>query len=343
MLNNEGFWLLGLESRKEWSFMFPRETQHTFGTENPDIWSMVQSAQSRDIIQKNAKNGLYTLSFVTPEAILADRITVVTEDAYWLNGNFIPTEQITQGTSSLIRSVIVVDLILIVTILFVLYFLAQANQKEIQNKTKVQSINELLTITNKILRHDLANKFTSIKLLSDIKPPETISSAHAQDINESSQEGIDTIKNMRNLTIAPSKNLQKSMPVLPILKKIASRSKIKINITGENLSVQADDTLPSVFKNIIENAVIHGNTPRLDINTTKRNNFAIITFTDYGKGIPSEIKGRLFEEGFSHGETGNTGIGLFIVKRNIERYGGFISIAENEPTGAIFSLSIPIA
>jgi signal transduction histidine kinase len=59
---------------------------------------------------------------------------------------------------------------------------------------------------------------------------------------------------------------------------------------------------------------------------------------DYGKGVPPEIKGMIFQEGFRYGEMGNTGLGLYIVKKTMERYGGQVSVEDNQPKGAVFVL-----
>ena len=59
-----------------------------------------------------------------------------------------------------------------------------------------------------------------------------------------------------------------------------------------------------------------------------------------GKGIPDEIKARIFEEGFKFGETGNTGFGLYIVNRTMEKYGGSVVVKDNHPRGAIFELRL---
>ena len=57
-------------------------------------------------------------------------------------------------------------------------------------------------------------------------------------------------------------------------------------------------------------------------------------------GIPEEIKNKIFDEGFYHGVSGHTGIGLHIVKKTIERYGGHIYADDNKPKGAVFVISL---
>jgi signal transduction histidine kinase len=64
---------------------------------------------------------------------------------------------------------------------------------------------------------------------------------------------------------------------------------------------------------------------------------------DQGKGIPDEVKARVFDEGFTFGETGNTGLGLYIVKKTMERYGGSVVAKDNRPKGTVFELRLLLA
>jgi len=63
-----------------------------------------------------------------------------------------------------------------------------------------------------------------------------------------------------------------------------------------------------------------------------------IKFADNGIGIPDKIKNKIFDEGFFFGKTGNTGIGLHIVRKTIEQLGGTVSVEDNQPEGAIFNI-----
>ena len=66
-----------------------------------------------------------------------------------------------------------------------------------------------------------------------------------------------------------------------------------------------------------------------------------ICITDYGVGIPNNIKDQLFQEGFKYGDSGHTGLGLYIIKKTIERYGGEVEITNSKPRGATFIIKLP--
>lgn len=44
-----------------------------------------------------------------------------------------------------------------------------------------------------------------------------------------------------------------------------------------------------------------------------------------------------------HGSEGGAGMGLFLVRSVVDRYGGDVGVTDNDPTGALFSLRFPTA
>ena len=114
--------------------------------------------------------------------------------------------------------------------------------------------------------------------------------------------------------------------------------KFNVSVNGQ---VLADEALISVIENIAKNAKMHGETNKIDVVTAKEKNFIHMVLADGGKGIPDNIKNKLFIEGFRYGKTGNSGLGLYIAKKTVERYGGQISVSDNQPKGAKFVITLP--
>ena len=114
---------------------------------------------------------------------------------------------------------------------------------------------------------------------------------------------------------------------------------VKINIEGK-CKVFADDALYTIFNNLISNSIRHGKSSKIDIKITSNRDTCKIKFMDNGTGIADNIKDKIFDEGFYHGKTGHTGIGLHIVKKTIEGYSGSVSVEDNEPNGAVFMINL---
>lgn len=76
--------------------------------------------------------------------------------------------------------------------------------------------------------------------------------------------------------------------------------------------------------------------------------FVEIRVSDTGIGIPEAERGRVFDafyqvDSSSTREYGGTGLGLSIVKRIVEAHGGEVHIEGNQPTGAVFVVTLPSA
>ncbi len=72
-----------------------------------------------------------------------------------------------------------------------------------------------------------------------------------------------------------------------------------------------------------------------------------ISVSDTGPGIPEGERTRVFDafyqvDNSSTREVGGTGLGLSIVKRLVDAHDGNIRIEENDPSGAVFLVTIPI-
>jgi len=199
---------------------------------------------------------------------------------------------------------------------------------------------ESLQVINKTLRHDITNDFSVItSALNIFKRNHNISMLN--EIEKRVTKSLDTISRLREKEVFIDNHLPlKQYELRTIINSIQiNYSDVTINITGSG-KVLADEALYSVLENIINNAIKHGKANTIGISISTKNQFCVITINDNGKGIPDSIKGHVFEEGFFHGDTGHTGIGLYIVKKTIESYGGTIEVKDNQPVGTSFIITL---
>jgi two-component system NtrC family sensor kinase len=82
----------------------------------------------------------------------------------------------------------------------------------------------------------------------------------------------------------------------------------------------------------------------ITIRLRQESNNLVIEVTDTGKGIPENIRDRIFEPGFTtKGTTMGTGLGLSIARRIVETHGGTISFDSEVGVGTTFRLQLPAA
>ena len=116
---------------------------------------------------------------------------------------------------------------------------------------------------------------------------------------------------------------------------------------GDLPTVSADrDQLGQVFQNLVKNAVEHAGedgTPQIDVTVTDRPEAYEFAVADNGPGIPADEQDDVFDifrQG-ANAEAGNTGIGLAITRRIVQRHGGDIWIESEPGEGARFKFTIP--
>lgn len=81
--------------------------------------------------------------------------------------------------------------------------------------------------------------------------------------------------------------------------------------------------------------------PKVDLSVEQKGRSLVFTVTDNGKGIPDEVKARLFQP-FVSGSHEGTGLGLAITKRLLDDIGGAVSLVASNRHGTVFQVEVPL-
>jgi two-component system, OmpR family, sensor histidine kinase VicK len=119
--------------------------------------------------------------------------------------------------------------------------------------------------------------------------------------------------------------------------------KLKFIDSKEGMFIEADKSrINQVISNLLSNAIKFTDEGTVSITAVPNINEIVVSITDTGPGIDSEILPRLFTKFATKSRTG-TGLGLFISKSIIDAHGGKIWGKNNYPEGkgATFGFSLP--
>ena len=139
-----------------------------------------------------------------------------------------------------------------------------------------------------------------------------------------------------------------------IIKSIETILTLYHNKTKENIKITKhyqpikmvkcfSDEINQVWTNIIHNSIqaIEGK-GEIIINVCEENEFVKVSFTDSGKGIPDEVKHKIFKPFFTTKATGEgTGLGLDITRKIVEKHKGKITFDSTVGKGTTFNVFIP--
>ena len=234
-------------------------------------------------------------------------------------------------------------------------------QEQVRRMDRLAVAGELAAGIAHEIKNPLASLSGSIQMLRDevdFGPMQQ----RLMDITMREAERLNALVNEFLLFSRPEKAVDRSVEVneviddtLEMLKNSPELSRpIRIEKTlSKNLWVHIDSQrLQQVIWNLVLNAVQEmKNSGRLSVATairTKRGSgnsqekLAEISISDTGSGILPENQGKVFDPFFTTKDQG-TGLGLTIVHRIVENYGGKIFLDSDGRSGTTFTLHFPLA
>ncbi|WP_435095335.1 PAS domain-containing protein [Halorubrum sp. N11] len=214
-----------------------------------------------------------------------------------------------------------------------------------------------LTLLNQVVRHDIRNQLMVVEsyteLLEDSLSDDQ-SRTYARTVIEAAKQASEITKTAKDVTDVL---LQVGIDRCPmdlraeLVEQIAQirsdQDRATVSVDGEipDVTVLADELLEAVFRNLLTNAVTHNDKDVAEIAVSARvsDDTVCVSIADNGPGIADEHKKQIFKEGEKGLESGGTGVGLYLVKTLVDRYEGEIRVEDNEPTGSVFAVELPIA
>lgn len=227
-------------------------------------------------------------------------------------------------------------------------------RKQFEEELKEQR--DTLETLNAMVRHDIRNDLqltlSSLELLgSHVKPQ---GEDHLATALESTEQAIQLTVAARDIADVLLRDGAERHAVAlesTLVGEIESIRKeypdltVTIDGTIPRIEVQADKMLSSLFRNLLTNAVTHNDSdnPTITVSATADDHEARIRLSDNGPGIPKDERESVFEKGKKGEQSDGTGIGLYLVNRLAESYGGSVEIVDGDSEGATFVVTLPLA
>ena len=123
-----------------------------------------------------------------------------------------------------------------------------------------------------------------------------------------------------------------------------SKIKIDLNFNATSTLVCDESLLKIIIENLLENAIIFKSVtrPRIILSLACDNNKIVMKMEDNGLGIDNEYKSKIFQMFFRGSEISQgNGLGLYLVKKAIDKLGGKIEVDSEEGKFTSFSISLP--
>lgn len=238
------------------------------------------------------------------------------------------------------------------------------NAREKEEATVLAKNEQLRANLLRAISHDLRTPLTSISgsagnLMANYhKMDEMTRTQTFTDIYDDSMWLINLVENLLAVTRIEGGqvNLNRSVELMDevvseALRHINRKSRehtIHVHTGQELLLAHIDAKLiVQVLINLVDNAIKY--TPAgsvIEICMKKEGKWIVVSVSDNGPGIPDEQKSHVFEMFYSGANRiadsrRSLGLGLSLCKSIVTAHGGQIEISDNQPTGAVFTFTLP--
>ncbi len=234
----------------------------------------------------------------------------------------------------------------------------KAEQHQDRLLKQLEKINQELKDFAHIVSHDLKAPLRGIKILAEL-----ISKDYADKLDSDGKEKISLLNNrvdrMHNLIegvlqysrvgrVEEEKAIVNlSELITEIIDTLSPPKNISIAVENELPTIECGRTrIMQVFQNLLSNAIKYMDKPQgqIKVGCVEEDEFWKFSVADNGPGIEEEYFEKIFQifqTISTHNEFESTGIGLTLVKKIVEMYGGKIWIQSKVGEGSTFFFTLP--
>ena len=209
-------------------------------------------------------------------------------------------------------------------------------------------LNEKLSVTGSLTRHDVRNKLAAITGYTYIAKKRLVGNEEVRGHLTQVEEVVKNI--VRILDFAKTYEMlgNQERIAVNVGKMVNDAASLFADLKGvvvinecNGFEAQADSLLMELFHNMIDNSLKYGEKiAHIRVYTRKcANGDTELVYEDDGVGIDPEMKSKLFQKGAGKG----TGYGLWLIKRICEMYGWVLSENGERGKGVQFVMKIPVS
>ena len=206
--------------------------------------------------------------------------------------------------------------------------------------THQKGLEEDARFYNSLLRHDIYNKNEiAIGYLGLLKNSE-LSEKEAETVKKAVTaitEGNRLIETVKKLETIRDSNELKNMGIDGVMKRIiehyseeSRKRDIDLIYIPTDAIVGGNDLIEDVFSNLVKNSIEHSYGQHVRIYAKDETDGWNIYVEDDGVGLPEGVKEKIFRQGWRGRGSHGSGLGLYLVKKIVEGFGGRIEVQSKE-------------
>jgi signal transduction histidine kinase len=169
------------------------------------------------------------------------------------------------------------------------------------------------------------------------------------------------VEDLHELTLADAQSLGLEMQLVSPVSLVESAAKslrAEIAAAGIDFEVDAPIDLPpvsvdaqrmgQVLRNVLQNSIHYSGSGSISIRASRDGSHLLLEIADTGVGVDPHEHELIFDRFYRCDPSrtrasGGSGLGLSIASAIVHAHGGTISASDNEPSGLVISIRLPVA
>jgi signal transduction histidine kinase len=208
--------------------------------------------------------------------------------------------------------------------------------------------------------HEVKNPLSAIKSIAQVmREDERLSAEYTRDLDlivgetDRLNRSVTQLLNFARHSPtggAPAHADELARSVVELFRAEAKARNIQLSLRSGEVRHRLDGAQASAVRDALSNLLLNalqetpaGGRVSVEVEVEVNNGELLFAVTDGGRGVPAELRGRIWEPFFTTKQRG-TGLGLAIVRKRLEDAGGAARLAPQAAgAGARFELRLPVA
>jgi signal transduction histidine kinase len=229
----------------------------------------------------------------------------------------------------------------------------QGTQRELLESEKLATIGRMASSISHDLRHHLVAIMANTEFLIDARRGEVEREELYHEVKLGVLEMNELIESLLEFSRTRESLHRSPCRLQDVVERAVQTAKmhpdyqripVEIDVVGKCEGDFDGKKLERAFQNLLVNsfaATAPGQSPVV-IKLVQSDGNVAIRISDQGKGIPADIRDKIFEPFFSSGKENGTGLGLNVVQKIVQDHLGEIQLESSSDKGTVFRITLPV-